>query len=46
VAWETPATGVDFDGNDALFSIQRVECAIGHWWTNTELVVSMDWPEP
>lgn len=43
VAWSSAAPGVDFDGSDALFDIQRVNCAAGHWYTNTELIVSMDW---
>ncbi len=35
VAFASPATGVDFDGSDAVFEIQRVNCAAGHWYTRT-----------
>lgn len=48
VAWETTAVGEDFGPpNDALFSIQRIQCAAGHWYTHTELIVKVetDWWE-
>ena len=33
VAWSTVFDGVDYDGSAALFEIDGMQCAVGHWAT-------------
>ena len=35
VAWQAEHRGVDYNGEDALFPIYRMQCASGHWYTKT-----------
>jgi hypothetical protein len=43
VAWSTTAHGSDFGPpNEAIFEIQRVQCAAGHWYTRTVLAAKVD----
>lgn len=30
---EWTATGVDYDGADAVFPMLKIRCAAGHWYT-------------
>jgi len=43
VAWSTTAHGSDFGPpNEAIFELQRMMCATGHWWTETVAVAKLD----
>lgn len=32
-------SGTDFDGQDALFEVVKIECAAGHWYDELRNVV-------
>ena len=43
VAWSHTALGVDFGPpNEAIFAIDRVNCANGCWYTQTRLVAKLE----
>ncbi len=38
-SWSADLSGVDFDGQEAIFEFKRVECAAGHWYNEIGGVV-------
>lgn len=42
VTWATIHHGVDFDGSDALFALERVDCCVGHHYNRTVLAAKLE----